>query len=126
MGERGVELAVANPRQARACGPAYAHSGETLLGVAGVAPELLDDETLDEGQAGGVQCAVFGQDLGHGSVPGLRPGMEGGEELRLIDQAGLQREQTEKEIARGIQRVRHDDRLRIKTSGRLSRSRAKK
>jgi hypothetical protein len=34
--------------------------------------------------------------------------MEGGHELSLIDQARLERQQSEEQIARGVDRTRHD------------------
>src|SRR5262249_30736382 len=71
---------------------------ETPLGIAAMTAEMLDDESLQEGQAGGLQGALLGQDLGHGSVPGLGPGMEGGDELGLVDQAGLERQQAKEQV----------------------------
>jgi hypothetical protein len=95
MGQRRIEFRVADPRQALARGLADADGGEAPLGVAAMTPEMLDDESLHECQAGSLQGALLGQDLGHGSVPGLGPGVEGGHELGLVDQPGLEREQAE-------------------------------
>jgi hypothetical protein len=111
MGQRGVEFEIADLCQALASGPADADGGEAPLEVAAVTPEMLDDESLHEGQAGGIQSALLGQDLRHGAVPGLGPGMEGGDELGLTDQPRLERQQAEEQVARGVGRTRHDRRL---------------
>jgi hypothetical protein len=95
MGQRGIELAVSDPGQALACGLADADGGEAPLGIAAMTPEMFDDESLQEGQAVGLHGVLLGQDLSHRSVPGLGPGVEGGHELGLVDQPGLQREQAE-------------------------------
>jgi hypothetical protein len=95
MGERCVELAVADSGQALASGLADSDGGKASLGIAAMTPEMLDDESLHEGQAMGLQGALLGQDLSHGSLPGLGPGVEGGHELGLVDQPGLQRKQAE-------------------------------
>src|SRR5262245_41717088 len=99
MYERGVEFGVGDLRQAVASGSADGESGEALLGIAAVTPEMLDDQSLHQGQAGGIQGALLGQDLGHAAVPGLGPCMEGGYELSLIDQPRLERQQSEEQIA---------------------------
>jgi hypothetical protein len=88
-----VSFRVADPRQALARGLANADGGEAPLAVAAMAADVLHDQSLQQSQAGGLQGALRGQDLGHGTVLGLGPGMEGGHELRPVDQPGLEREQ---------------------------------
>jgi hypothetical protein len=102
LSERGVDLRVTELSQALAGGRADAEGGQAPLGVAAVAPEVLEDQSLHQGQAVGRQGALLGQDRGHGSVSGLGPGMEGSHELSLVDQPGLERQQAEEEVARGV------------------------
>ena len=73
------------------------------LGVAAVLPEVPCDEGLDRGAVVGVEVAPGDEVVGQ--RPGLvaGPGLEGGDELALVDQAVLQREQAEEEVARGIE-----------------------
>jgi len=92
MGERGVELGISDLREALAGGAADAESGQAPLRVVAVAPQVLDDQPLHQGHAGGREGALLGQDRGHGAVRGLSPGMEGGHELGLVDQARLERQ----------------------------------
>src|SRR5262249_49573381 len=76
-----------------------------------VAPEVLDDQSLHQGHAGGREGAVLGQDLGHGAVRCLGPSMEGGDELGLVDQPRLERQQAEEQVARRIDPTWHDRQL---------------
>jgi hypothetical protein len=61
---------------------------------------MLNDQLLHQGLAGGIQGALLSQDQSHGAVAGLGPSMEGGHELSLIDQARLERQQSEEQISR--------------------------
>ena len=55
-----------------------------------------------ERSALGVDRAAIDEDLGQGLPLGPRPGAEGGDELVLVDQADLQREQPEEQVARRL------------------------
>ena len=64
--------------------------------------EVEVDQRLHRGALVGVQVAVGHEVIGHG--PGLvaGPGLEGGDELALLDQPDLQREQSEEQVARWV------------------------
>ena len=68
--------------------------------------EVPRDESLDRNSVVAVEVAAGDEMIGH--RPGLvaGPGLEGGDELALVDQAVLQREQAEEEIAVGAGHVR--------------------
>ena len=57
---------------------------------------------LDRGPSIGVQVAAVDQVFGHRAALVATPGPEGGDELGLIDQAVLEREQSEEEVAVGV------------------------
>ncbi len=95
--------------------------GQGLLGVAAVQLELLLRHAGEERAALGVDRALFDEDLGEGLalVPG--PGSEGGEELLLVDQADLQPEQPEEQVARRLITSSHGRRSpRVTRRGRLA------
>ena len=46
-------------------------------------------------------------------VPGTGPGLEGRDELTLVDQANLEREHAEEQVSRQVDRTRHDCHLPI-------------
>ncbi len=60
--------------------------------------------------ASSTRCSASGRPLSTG------PGTKGGDELVLVDQAVLEREQSEQEVARWISRSGHDRELPIETS----------
>ena len=63
--------------------------------------EVQRDQGLDDGALVGVEVAAGDEVVGQG--PGLvaGPGLEGGDELALVDQAVLEGEQAEEEVAVG-------------------------
>jgi hypothetical protein len=63
--------------------------------------DMEGDQGLNDGPLVGVQVAAGQQVLGQVSLLVASPGLEGGDELDLIDQAVLQREQPEEEMAVG-------------------------
>ena len=87
--------------EALAGGLAGGDGGQALLGVAAVLLEVQGDQGLDAGALRGVEVAAGDEVVGQG--PGLvaGPGLEGGDELGLVDQAVLQGEQAEEEVAVG-------------------------
>ena len=72
-----------------------------LRGVAAVRFEVQADHSLDPDALVGVEVAAGGEVLGQ--RPGLvaGPGLEGGDELALVDQAVLQGQQTKEQITLG-------------------------
>ena len=62
---------------------------------------MQGDQGLDRGTLLGVEVAAGDEVVGQG--PGLvaGPGLEGGDELALVDQAVLQGEQAEEQVAVG-------------------------
>jgi hypothetical protein len=63
--------------------------GQALLGVAAVFLGVSGHQGLDGGSVVGIEVAAGDEVVGEG------PGLEGGHELALVDQADLQRQQTE-------------------------------
>ena len=101
MGERRLDLGVAEPGQALAGRPAGGDGGQALLDVAAVLLEVQGDDRFEAGAGVGVEVAAGDEVVGQ--APGLvaGPGLEGGDELALVDQAVLKREQSEEEMAVG-------------------------
>ena len=64
--------------------------------------EVPRDQRLDRASIVGVQIAPGHKMLGQRPLFLERPGLKGRDELRLVDQPILQSEQTEEEIAIGI------------------------
>ncbi len=100
-GERRLDLGLAQLRQAGAGGAVGGHDGQALLDVAAVPCEMPRRQRLDGGAVFVVQVAACLQMVGQ--APGLVAGpcLEGGHELALVDQAVLEREQSEEEMAVG-------------------------
>ena len=100
MAERRLDIRVAEPGQALARRLAGRHGGQALLDVA-VLLEVQGDQRLEAGAGVGVQVTPGDEVVGQ--APGLvaRPGLEGGDELALVDQPVLKREQSEEEMAVG-------------------------
>ena len=101
VGERGRRCRGRRAGQALAGGAAGGEGGQALLGVAAVLLEVRGDQGLDGGPLVGVEVAAGDQVVGQ--RPGLvaGPGLEGGDELGLVDQAVLQGEQAEEQVAVG-------------------------
>ncbi len=59
------------------------------------------DEALDRLAILGIEVASAGELVGEGSHLVAGPGLEGGDELALVDQADLKRQQAEQEVAFG-------------------------
>ncbi len=97
-GERGLDLGLAQLRQAGAGRAVGRDCGQAVLHVA-VLLEVQRDDRFEAGAGVGVEVTP-GDEL-VGQAPGLvaGPGLEGGDELDLVDQAVLEREQSEQEMA---------------------------
>ena len=80
---------------------ADAEGGQALLGVAAVGLDVQGGQRLDRGAPGVVEVPECDEVVGQGSGLVGGPGMEGGDELVLPDQAVLQGEQPEEEMAVG-------------------------
>jgi hypothetical protein len=100
--EGRLDLRVAQVGQALARGPGGGDGGEALLRVAGVSLDVQGGQGLDGGSLGGIEVAQRDQVVGQGPRLVAGPGVERGHELRLLDQAGLQGEQAEEEMAVGV------------------------
>ena len=89
----------------RSCGQALAgrfagrHSGEALLDVAPMRFQVDLGQRLQQRPLGTGQVAASFQVVGQALGLVERPGLEGGDKLALVDQAVLQGEQSEKEMA---------------------------
>ncbi len=99
--EAGGDLGVVEPGQAAPRRAGGGEGGEALPRVAAVLSQVQADHRLDAGLLVGVEVAAGGEVLGQG--PGLvaSPGLESGDELALVDQADLEGEQAEEQVAVG-------------------------
>ena len=95
------DVGVAEVSEALAGGLAGGDGGEAPLHVAAVGLHVHGRQGLDGGSLGGIQVPQRDQVIGEGSRLVAGPGVERGDELRLLDQAGLQGEQAEEEVAVG-------------------------
>src|SRR6478752_9629183 len=95
--ELRAEVRVAEVSQAVADRPGGGDGGEALLHVAAVLLEVLGDEALQQGTLLGVEVAAGDEVLGQGPDLVASPGLEGGHELDVVDQAVLKGEQSEEQ-----------------------------
>jgi hypothetical protein len=65
-------------------------------------PQVQRDHRVDGGAAVGVQFAVVSQVIGQGPGFVAGPDLKGCDELRLVDEADLQRDQSEEEVTLGV------------------------
>ena len=75
---------------------------QALLDIAAVAGEVGGGQALQQGPMRRVEAAKSDEMVGQGPVPVLCPGVEGGHQRRLIDQAGLQAQQAEQEVTSDV------------------------
>ena len=73
--------------------------------------EVVRDESLNRNSVIGVEIAAGHEVIGQGTALVTDPSLEGGDELTLVNQVDLQREQAEEQVARGVEMRRHDDKL---------------
>jgi hypothetical protein len=100
--ERRVDLRVAEGGEAPPDRRPDSDGGQALLGVAAVLLEVLGGQRLDQAALLGVEMAEGLEVVVQG--PGLvaGPGVEGGDELGLVDQADLEGQQAEEEVPVGV------------------------
>ena len=101
MAERRPDIRVADPRQALPRRLAGRHRGEALLDVAAVGFQVNLGQRLQQRPLGGGQVASGLQMVGQALGLVERPGLEGGDELALVDDAVLKCEQSEEQMAVG-------------------------
>ena len=99
--ECGLDVGVGEECEGLAGGSAGGDGGEALLRTPTVLLEVQDNHRLDHAALVGVQVAAVDEVVGKGARLVARPGLEGGDELALIDEPDLQGEQTEEEVASG-------------------------
>src|SRR5262249_25721892 len=73
--------------------------------------QVQRDHRLDAGSLLGVEVTTADEVNRQRSALIARPRLKGGHELHLIDQAVLEREQAEEQVARGVDRTSHDRQL---------------
>ena len=92
MGQTRLDVGVTDLGQALASRAAGGDRRQALLGVTAVPLQVLGDEGLQQGALLSVQVAAGDQVLGQGPRLVAGPGVEGGDQGRLVDQAVLKRE----------------------------------
>ena len=99
MGDRGIERRITESTQAFPGRSAQADGRQALLRIAAVLREMSRRQGLDRDAIGVVQVTASRQMVGQ--RPGLvaSPGLEGGDELGLVDEPDLQRDQAKEEVA---------------------------
>jgi hypothetical protein len=109
VAEGRVDVGIAQAGQALARRLAGGDRGETLLGVAVVAGDVGGGQALQQGAMRRVEVAQGDEMVGQGPglVPG--PGVKGGDQRRLVDQAGLKGQQAEQEVSRRVIPSFHSD-----------------
>ena len=95
MAERGLDVGVADLRQAGADGTTRLQCRHAFLGVAAVAAEVLRGKPFEQGSLAGVDRPLSGQNLGDRPRLVAGPGSKGENQYVLVDQPVLQGEQTE-------------------------------
>ena len=90
-----------SPARLRCVERAAGSGGQALRGAAAVLLQMAGDQGLDGGTVVGVEVAAADQVLGQRPLLVERPGLKGGDELPLVDQAVLEGEQAEEQVAVG-------------------------
>ena len=89
MAQTHLDVGIGNAGQTRASGAAGRDGGQAFLGVPAVLLDVACHKGIDSGAIVSIEVAAGDEVVGEG------PGLEGGHELALVDQADLQRQQTE-------------------------------
>jgi hypothetical protein len=99
MPDQARDVGIGDPRQALARRPAGRDGGQAPFDVAVVSSEMRRGQSIEQRAMRGIEIAQRDKMVreGPGLVPG--PGVERGEQRRLVDQAGLQGEQAEEEVS---------------------------
>ena len=100
-GDGDGQLGVAQGRELLACRTTGGDGSQALLGVAAVLLDVHGRHRLDRGTAVGVQTTLLGQVVGQWPRLVARPGLERRDELSLIDEPDLKRDQPEQEMVFG-------------------------
>ena len=88
-------------REALASRASDGQDGEALLDVAAVGLDMQAGDGLDGGPARRIEVPERDEVVGQGSGLVARPGVEGGDERALVDQAVLEGQQAEEQVAVG-------------------------
>jgi hypothetical protein len=112
-GQAHLDVRVADASQALADGTAGREGGQALLGVTAVPLQVQGDHRLDPGPLLGVEVTAADEVLGQRAALIARPGGERREQRSLIDQAVLQRQHAEEQVARGVGGAQHGGRLPV-------------
>ena len=111
LGERGLDVGIADSGQMLAGGTARVDGRQALFGIAAMLLEVARDQSLNRNSVIGIEIAAGHEMIGQRAALVAGPSLEGGDELTLVDQANLQREQAEEQVARGVEMRRHDGKL---------------
>jgi hypothetical protein len=95
MAQGGLDLCAADAGKALANGAAGRDRGQAPLGAADVLLQVAGDEGIDGPAVRGVEVAHRDEVVGQRAGLVERPGLEGRDEPGLVDQTGLQGEQSE-------------------------------
>ena len=98
--EGRLDLGAAGAREALASRASDGQDGEALAGVAAERLDVQVGDGLDGGAARGIEVAEVDEVVGQGSVLVASPGGEGREQRPLVDQAVLEGQQAEEQVAR--------------------------
>ena len=101
LGEGVFDVGVADSGERLARRASGGDRGEAQLHVPAVLLEVAYHEGLDGRAVVGIEVAATGEVVGQGAGLVQGPGLEGGHELDLVDQAVLQGEQAEEQVAIG-------------------------
>ena len=106
VAESGLDVRIADLREAGADGMARAQCREALFGVVVVATEVLDGKPLEQVSFAGVDHPLSGQNIGNPTRLVAGPGSKGEHQHILVDQPVLQGKQPDKQITvRGVAAV---------------------
>ena len=123
--EGGKDVDIAESGQAFAGGTAGVESRQALLGIATMLLHVPGDESGDHISVVGVKISTGHQMIGHGAAFVAGPGLKGRDELDLVDQTILKRDQAEEQVLRWVDCRRHDRQLPIGKSQRFTGSRTR-
>ena len=101
LGDGGADVGIAEPGEALAGGAAGGDGGETPFHVAAVLLDVASHQGIDGGSVVGIEVAATDEVVGEGAGLVERPGLEGGDELDLVDQPVLECKQSEQQVAVG-------------------------
>jgi hypothetical protein len=118
MGERGVDVDIAESGQTLARGTAAHDSRQAPFGIAAVLLEILGDESHDHVPVFGIKIAAGNQMIGDGPRFIAGPGLKGRDKLDLVNETILKREHAEEQVSRWVDSRWHHLQLPIGKSQR--------